>query len=129
ERDAAAEAAALAVGDAYFATINARDWEGDAGTMHCPHVRLARGGLRGYATREGLGGSRAFGRLGGRGGGHPTPLEEAGVVESAADKVHVAVRFTRYDAQGRPFETHRSPYVVTLLEGRWGIQARSSFVR
>jgi hypothetical protein len=124
----AAAAAALAVVDAYFATINARDWEGYAATMHCPHVRLARGELRVYATPAELADSLTFERLAARTGWHHTLLDEARVVQSAADKVHVAVRFTRYDDAGRPFERHRSFYVVTLRDGRWGIQARSSFV-
>jgi hypothetical protein len=129
ERDEGAEAAARAVVDAYFATINARDWEGYAATMHCPQVRLARGELRVYATPDELADSGTFERLAARTGWHHTLLDEARVVQSAADKVHVAVRFTRYDAEGRPFERHLSLYVVTLRDGRWGIQARSSFVR
>ena len=50
------------------------------------------------------------------------------MVQSSADKVHFAVKFTRRDAAGNALEVHRSFYVVTNVEGRWGIQLRSSFV-
>ena len=57
-----------------------------------------------------------------------TELDEARVVQSSADKVHFAVKFTRRDTAGNALEVHRSFYVVTNIEGRWAIQLRSSFV-
>ena len=44
-----------------------------------------------------------------------------------ADKVHFDVCFSRYLADGSRYATHQALWVVTRLEGHWGIQARSSF--
>ena len=55
-------------------------------------------------------------------------MDEAKVIQSSPDKVHFAVRFTRYNEAGGPLEVHHSLYLVTNVDGHWGIQVRSSFV-
>ena len=37
------------------------------------------------------------------------------------------VRFTRYDERGVALASYPSLYIVTLVDGRWGVQARSTF--
>ena len=49
------------------------------------------------------------------------------MIHAGSDKVHLAVQFTRCGADGRALNTYRAVYVITRQEGRWGIQARSSF--
>ncbi len=49
-------------------------------------------------------------------------------IQSGADKVHFAVQFTRYRADGSVIGHFPSMWIVTLRDGRWGVQARSSFV-
>jgi hypothetical protein len=48
-------------------------------------------------------------------------------IQSGPDKVHFAVIFVRYDASGKEIGKFPSLYVVTLKNGHWGVQARSSF--
>jgi hypothetical protein len=43
------------------------------------------------------------------------------------DKVHFDVQFTRYKDNGDVLATYKAIYVVTLKDGKWGTQARSSF--
>ena len=48
-------------------------------------------------------------------------------VQSCMDKVHMAVQFTRYRADDSVIGRYPSMWIVTRVEGRWGVQARSSF--
>ncbi len=48
-------------------------------------------------------------------------------VQSCGDKVHFAVQFTRYRADGSVIGHYPSMWIVTLRDGRWGVEARSSF--
>ena len=49
------------------------------------------------------------------------------VIDAGSDKVHFRVRFTRYRADGTAIGSYRSLYIVTLQDGRWAIQGRSSW--
>ena len=49
------------------------------------------------------------------------------VIDAGPDKVHFRVQFTRYRADGSAIGSYRSLYIVTLKEGRWAIQGRSSW--
>ena len=48
-------------------------------------------------------------------------------VQADATKVHFALQFTRYDAQDRAQQSFQALYVVTLQDGHWGVQSRSSY--
>ena len=127
ERHPASEGPALAAVQAYFDAVNGGDGPAFHATLHYPHTRLAGGGIRHWeqapAPRDIGAGLRET-----TPGWARTELDEARVVQSSADKVHFAVKFTRRDAAGNALEVHRSFYVVTNIEGRWAIQLRSSFV-
>ncbi|MBZ8143639.1 hypothetical protein CLD22_27895, partial [Rubrivivax gelatinosus] len=45
----------------------------------------------------------------------------------AADKLHFALRFTRYDSAHAAISSHEALYVLTFENGRWGVQSRSSY--
>jgi hypothetical protein len=49
------------------------------------------------------------------------------VLHSSADKVHIKLRFTRYDAADRVLGVYRTLWIVTRQGDRWGVQARSTF--
>ncbi len=48
-------------------------------------------------------------------------------MQADATKVHFALQFTRYDAQDRAQQSYQALYVVTLQDGHWGVQSRSSY--
>ena len=127
ERYPASEGPALAAVQAYMDAVNEGDSEAFQATLHYPHTRLAGGGIRHWeeppAPRDIHAGLRKT-----TPGWARTELDEARVIQSSPEKVHVAVKFTRRDAQGTALEVHRSFYVVTKIDGRWAIQLRSSFV-
>jgi hypothetical protein len=98
--------------------------------MHYPHVRIAGGKVRVWNSAEELAAEvsqrvrdeRIFER-----GWHHSAWDEREVIQSGPDKVHVKAQFTRYDERGNALASYPSLYIVTLIDGRWGIQARSSF--
>ena len=127
ERHPESEGPALAAVRAYMDAVNEGDSAAFHATLHYPHTRLAGGGIRHWehppAPRDIRAGLRKA-----TPGWARTELDEARVVQSSPDKVHVAVKFTRRDAAGNALEVHRSFYVVTKIDDRWAIQLRSSFV-
>jgi len=58
---------------------------------------------------------------------HHSKWESMTVLQSGADKVHFAVTFVRYNENNREIGKFPSLYIVTLKDGHWGVQARSSF--
>jgi hypothetical protein len=122
---AASMDAALATLDRFMAALNARDEAGLNATLHFPHVRLASGRVTTWATPGSYRIADFLGRAGD--GWHESRWDERTVIHAGADKVHLAVVFSRWRADGSLIGRYRSIYVVTRLDGRWGIQARSSF--
>jgi hypothetical protein len=58
---------------------------------------------------------------------HHSRWESTTAIQSGPDKVHFAVTFVRFDANDKEIGKFPSLYIVTLKNGHWGIQARSSF--
>ena len=46
------------------------------------------------------------------------------VIKSSADKVHVELGFSRYQADGTAYRSARVCYTVTKQDDHWGIQVR-----
>lgn len=119
---------ALETLDAYMATFNSHDWPANAATLNYPHIRIAGGAVTVWNSAEEYARAnpdritRTFER-----GWHHSGFDDRAVVQSSADKVHVALRFTRYDEHGAALATYPSLWIVTLVDGHWGVQARSSF--
>jgi hypothetical protein len=59
--------------------------------------------------------------------GTTVPEEEMKVIQSGPDKVHFAVIFVRYGTNGKEIGKFPSLYMVTLKDGHWGVQGRSSY--
>jgi hypothetical protein len=118
-------AAALAALDRFIAALNRRDEAGVNAALHFPHVRLASGAVRIW---EAPGSYRIADFLGRAGDGwHESRWDERLVVHAGADKVHLDVQFSRWRADGSLIGRYRSLWIVTARDGRWGVQARSSF--
>lgn len=121
-----AERLALEVVSAYMEAFNARDLAGTDAALHFPHVRLASGEVR-VMERAGTLPPDFFERFAARSGWHHSQWDYRRVIQSSDDKVHVAVCFTRHRADGSVIGRYESIWIVTKKDGRWGIQARSSF--
>ena len=118
-------AAAMAVLDRFMDALNRRDEQGVNDAFNFPHVRVASGKVAIFEKRGdyGLGGFMARTDQ----GWAKSVWAERAVIHAGEDKVHLAVRFTRLDGAGRELGSYPSVWVVTRVDGHWGVQARSSF--
>ena len=96
-------AEALAVLDAFMAALNRGDEAGVNATFNFPHVRLASGKVVSWQRR----------------GDYELEGFRARAGEGWAE--------SRWRRDGSLIGRYKSIYIVTLQDGRWGIQARSSY--
>lgn len=127
EAKVAAVKAARDVMDAFMSTFNARDEKAWAATFNYPHIRIASGKVRISETAADIEEEMDFAAFAKATGWHHSAWDKVELVEAGADKVHFAVRFTRYKEDGEVLAVYDSLYVVTRMDGHWGVQARSSF--
>jgi len=122
------DAKALEVIDAFIASFNAGDLAAHLATLNFPHVRIAGGRVSVWQDAAEMGKALASDlpkRI--EPDWHHSVFDSKEIIHTSAAKVHVAVQFTRYDQRGAKIATYQAVYVVTCLDGHWGIQARSSF--
>ena len=123
---ASREAAARAPIDAFFKAFNARDNDALKKTLHYPHVRINEAGnvnvwrnaSEAGTNFEGLTRSEGWAR---------SSLDSVSMRQNDPVKVHFEVVFSRYKADGSKYATYQSLWIVTSVNGEWGVQARSSF--
>jgi hypothetical protein len=115
--------AALVALDRYLETWNSRNPALWAGSLHYPHVRPGPGEFGVSRTEEEYAAGVNFAQTLRTGWDH-TEWVSRDVLQVDAAKVHVAGVWQRFAADGRPLATSAITYIVTLIDGRWGIQAR-----
>lgn len=109
---------------AFFRTFNAKDADAWAGVMSYPHVRVsARGTARHYETPEEYASGASWERFEAAGWVRTQGIEPMRLHESD-DKVHLVGGWTRYNAADEPIVSNLVTYILTRLDGSWGIQAR-----
>ena len=113
--------------EAFFAGFNARDIDAIRKALHYPHIRFASGRIA--TANEPDEYHIPFGLLAEREGWHHSTLDACEPVHEGPDKVHFDVRFRRYHEDGSCYDEHRALWIVVRSEGRWGVQARSSYGR
>jgi hypothetical protein len=121
------EAAAFAVMDAFLVAFNARDEESWADTLHFPHVRLASQTVTVYPDREAFLSAMDMDAFAATYGWAYSTWDNMSVIQKSDRKVHVQVVFSRFNADDELLASFDSLYVIELVDGRWGVRARSSF--
>ena len=110
--------------DAFMKAFNVRDLTAFEATFNFPHVRFASGKVTiinpGYHKPE------MFER-GALAEWDHSAWQRRDVIHAGAEKVHIDTHFARYRKDGSLIGGFDSIYIVTLLDGRWGIQGRSSY--
>ena len=124
--DPEAERNARLAMDQFMTTFNAREVHAWAATLNYPHVRFASNQVRVYNSIDDFVKDNANYAQRLAPWDH-SKWESMKVIQSGPDKVHFAVEFIRYDAGGKEIGRFPSLYVVTLKDGHWGVQGRSSF--
>lgn len=126
ELDAAEKAGHDAL-DRFMTAWNAKDEEAWASTLNYPHVRIAGEAVRVYDTKQEFVDYMDFDAFAERTGWDHSAWDWKKVIQKTHNKVHIAVQFSRYDKNDKKISTYESLYIVTLKDGKWGTQARSSF--
>ena len=116
--------AAQDVLDAFMSAWNARDADGVRASFNFPHVRFASGQVRGLSPEQ-VNDSMYAGAALTEWGRSAWRRRE--VIHAGPDKVQFDTRFARYRPDGSLISAFDSIYIVTLQDGRWGIQGRSSY--
>ena len=127
ESDNEAIAQARLVMDGFMTAFNAEDAEAiRTRWFHFPHVRLHSGKITVMPTPADFH-AMVWDRTGQSTGWARTAWDYVEVIDAGPEKVHFRVQFTRFRADGSAIGSYRSLYIVTQQDGRWGIQARSSW--
>ena len=116
----------LAVLERFMAALNAYDAAGMDDCMHFPHVRMAESKVTVYEA-PGNNPMDLFARLKSEAGWHHSAWDEMDLIQSSEVKAHWRLVYTRYREDESVIGRYDSLYTLTKLDGRWGIQARSSF--
>jgi hypothetical protein len=110
--------------DAFMKAFNARDIPAYEATFNFPHVRFASGKVT--IINPGFHKPEMF-TSGALTDWDHSAWQRRDVIHAGADKVHIDTRFTRFRTDGSVIGGFDSIYIVTKLDGRWGIQGRSSY--
>ncbi|MFM9941919.1 MAG: hypothetical protein ACKVP7_20750 [Hyphomicrobiaceae bacterium] len=121
-------AVAMAVLDRFMAAFSASDVEGIRASFNFPHVRFHSSKVTTFPTSESFNldifRSTADAKDWAR-----SVWDERRVIHAGTDKVHFDTQFSRLRADGSIIASYRSIYIVTKVDGHWGIQGRSSFAQ
>ncbi len=112
--------------DAFMSAFNSRDSLKWAQTLNYPHVRIAGNDVLVWQTPEEYAQANDLEKLAAS-GWHHSKWDWRHLVQSSDDKLHFTVQFSRYDDQNRRLVSYESFYILTRKDGRWGVQARSSY--
>jgi len=110
----------------FIAAFNARDARRWAQVLHFPHVRFTAGTVQLWPDAAAYAASNDLEAFAATGWAY-SAWDRIEPVQASADKLHFALRFTRYDARHAPISSHEALYVLTFADGRWGVQSRSSY--
>ena len=116
---------AMSALDMFMEAFNSRDMKAWAATLNYPHVRFASEAVTVWANAEEFARGATFDRLPRTGWDHSSWLARDVSLVSPG-KVHVNTVFQRFNDKNEPIGTYESLYIVTLVDGHWGTQARSS---
>ena len=122
--------AAFAAMQGFIDAFNAQDHEALADTLNYPHIRLANGAFTEIPTREAfIERSRAGkARLEAEGWARTT-VGKAVAVHVGQDKVHLSLANERRHADDTVYKRFDTLWIATCVDGHWGIQFRSSYLR
>ena len=122
--------AAIAAMQGFIDAFNAQNHEALADTLNYPHIRLANGAFTEIPTREAfIERSRAGkARLDAEGWARTT-VAKVVAIHVGSDKVHLAITNERRHANGTVYKRFDTFWIATCVDGHWGIQFRSSYLR
>ncbi len=123
-------AEAQATFDRWHEAFNARDSAAMVAEMNFPHVRLtAANRFMEWATAEEFAASQDTLTPNLRAEGwHHTVNVSIEAIQAGPEKVHFALRESRRREDDTEYEGFDTFWIFTKIDGRWGLQFRSSFL-
>src|SRR5450830_1136296 len=112
--------------DDFMAALNAYDAAAMDATMHFPHLRFAGGQMKMYQA-PGSNPMDLFTKLRNEDHWKYSTWDQRELIQFNEKKAHYALSYTRYREDSSVIGVYESLYVITLVDGHWGIQIRSSF--
>lgn len=111
----------------YIDTFNAGSAMEWAQKLHYPHVRLAGGNVQIWNSPQEYAADNDKDVMRRKCDWGRTVLDHCALVQGDEDKLHFATRWSRYTASGKHIISFDSLYIITKIDGSWGIQCRSSY--
>ena len=118
--------ACMAVLDRFMEGLNYYDAQAMDSAMHFPHVRFAGGQIKIY-PKAGDNPMDLFERLRREDDWKYSRGVSRELVQCSDIKAHYALSYTRFRSDDSVIGVYESLYVLTQVDGSWGIQMRSSF--
>lgn len=114
----------------FIETFNAQDHEQHAKALNYPHIRLANGRFARLESADQFAKLSAENepRLRAEGWDH-TVVKSLEVIHEGDDKVHLAITNDRCHSDGTAYNSFDTFWIATCVDGHWGIQFRSSYLR
>ena len=110
--------------DDFITALNARDIEAGRRALHYPHIQIAGNDLTILHDPESF--QIDFQSLASEGWTHST-LDSCAMRQSCDEKVHFEVQLSMHKADASRYATYQALWIVTKIDGIWGIQCRSIF--
>jgi hypothetical protein len=113
----------------WMVAFNTRDTEAQLAEMHFPHLRLAQNRFQRWKTIDNFRVTQEMvtRRLNEEGWHHTASLS-INPVQVGVDKVHLVIRQSRQREDGTEYNGFDTLWIFARLNGRWGVQFRSSFL-
>jgi len=113
----------------WSAAFNNRDTEEQIAEMHFPHMRLAHNVFQLWETsQEFRAVQEEVTRRLEKEGWHHTASLLVNPAQAGFEKVHLVIRQSRQREDGTEYNGFDTLWIFTKIDGRWGVQFRSSFL-
>jgi hypothetical protein len=108
----------------FFAAFNARDVESIRKTLHFPYIQIIGNEISVLEEPESF--QIDFQSLADDGWTNST-LDSCAMRQGCNEKVHFEIQHSMHKAKDSRYAIFQALWIVTRIEGEWGIQCRSSF--
>lgn len=108
--------------------LNEGNQQGLLDLFHIPHIRISESDILIYNSREELenGYLRDFRSRAGE-TWHHTILDWTKTIHASDKKAHIFIQWSRYTINNELITSQQSLWIVNHQNGKWAVQARSSF--
>lgn len=110
----------------FMDALNAHDAAGMDACLHFPHMRVGNGRVDVW-PEPGQNPMDMFERLKREDGWHRSTWDDIRLVQWSSLKTHFLLDFTRYREDDSVIGVYETLCILVYRDGRWGMQARSSF--